>query len=506
MNLNFWGVDFGTTNSAMLGHLKDIHGSAYTLLEIRDSDGGPFSSVVAIDVDTNEVFVGYEAKNRYYTSPYQYKFISSIKTVLEDDSWQVQIRGKIWEAKDIAAEIFRQLKVSANKLTYHPSEIVVAVPNGASGKMKNKLNLAAQSVGLTIIQFITEPTAAFFANYNTLQNARRVVVFDWGGGTLDVTVLENQRDGTIVERAKKSLPLAGDKIDEAVALDIHRQVMETNTLNIPFRKMSLPAQGALLNECERAKRALNNPDASKSHIDKTLVQCMSYDGYVVRKELTLEHFQRITEVYVNQAMQILVSTIADAGLTEDKIDKVLVVGGSSNLKAIRARISGLFNNDNKRVLYPHDAEWNIAKGASRLSLCSGKSYSAEDIGIILGDEKGSFFPLLYGYYDANNRQALETYTSRDTPKKTSFGIMDTTEYPRIVFATRDEFGHIDVVDQALVARAYGFLTEQIVIETVVDKGQMFCARIQSNHTTKKDALYWEYPHMRIVYEAPSFGE
>ena len=99
---------------------------------------------------------------------------------------------------------------------------------------------------------------------------------------------------------------------------------------------------------------------------------------------------------------------------------------------------------------------------------------------------------------------METYASKHAPKKQSFGIMDTTQYPRIVFALRDEMGNVSVLDQTLVARAYGFLREQIILESLVDGGQSFCVRIQSDHASQKDAMYWEYSKLNIVYEKPKF--
>ena len=357
--MNYWGIDFGTTNSALFGYIQNTHSDQFSQFQIMDSNGAPFSSVVAIDRMTEAIFVGEAAKARYYAAPQKYEFITSIKMVLEDDAWRCVIKNKVWTAVDVAAEILAALKSAASKMTYRLHEVVIAVPNGASGKMKQKLHLAAEKVGLKIVQFVTEPTAAFFANYNHLSTSRYVVVFDWGGGTLDVTVLECKLDGTIVERAKRSSNIAGDKIDEAVAVDIHRQLVDAQKTTKSFDQMSVSARGALLKECEYAKQTLN--DGTRNGPISTWVQCLAYDGIVVNQELTRDHFDRVTETYVDNAMRLLQATLDDAHLNARQVNKVLVVGAFFSQKTqsgilqkeplefrimeeslIRQRISGLF--------------------------------------------------------------------------------------------------------------------------------------------------------------------
>lgn len=83
--------------------------------------------------------------------------------------------------------------------------------------------------------------------------------------------------------------------------------------------------------------------------------------------------------------------------------------------------------------------------------------------------------------------------------------MDTTKYPRIVFGARDADGNVRIIDSSVVARAYGFRTEAIELESVVNTALVFCVRIKSGNTTSENALYWEYSDMRLVYEAPTFG-
>ena len=492
INSSAWGIDFGTTNSALFAYLKHF-GVEYSQQPFRDENGRPVLSAVAINKKTGETNVGYEAKRRHFDSPTVYEYIHSIKSVLEDDSWRKQIAGKIWCPIDVASAVFAKLKSQAEKLSYKIDDLVVAVPNGSSGKKRNRIFEAARNAGLQIRQFVTEPIAAFFANYNRLNSARYVAVFDWGGGTLDVTVLENRSDGKIVELASRGLQLAGDDIDEAIARDIHRRLCDFGKLkSIRYEEVSLSAREMLREECERAKCSIGDGDGE-------MISVMNYDGIVINENLSRETFSTIIDPYVSRALAVLSQAIVDAKLQKESIDKVLVVGGSSNLEVLQKRIFEMFGGDGNKVLFPADADWNVAKGAARLSLRHGEHYSAEDVGVILGDENGTFYPLLNGYF-STSPHSLSKFRI-----VSGFGIMDTTQYPRVVFAARDAEGCVRILDNTLIARAYGFLSEKIVLESLVDESLVLSMRVKSDHVAYRDALYWEYPGLRLVYETPFNG-
>jgi molecular chaperone DnaK len=97
-------------------------------------------------------------------NPDNYAFIHSIKTVLEDDSWRLEVGGRVLYPVDVATEIFKKLKELAKNQTYSVTNVVVAVPNGATGKKRARIYEAAKRAGLEVRQFVTEPLAAFFAN------------------------------------------------------------------------------------------------------------------------------------------------------------------------------------------------------------------------------------------------------------------------------------------------------------------------------------------------------
>ena len=485
-----WGIDFGTTNSALFAYVGR-YGSNPSPMNFDDA-GKPVPSVVAFDRSSGIAYVGREARRRHLSDPEQYEYVHSIKTVLEDDSWRRQVAGRVLRPVDVAAEIFKKLKDLARSQMYSVTDVVVAVPNGASGKKRVRINEAAQLAGLHVRQFVTEPLAAFFANHNSLKNERYIAVFDWGGGTLDITVLENRADGKIVELGKAGMQMAGDVIDESIAREIHRRLVDLHGFTKSFSEMRNIERERLIEECERAKCGL-------AEREEEPIALMNYGGVPVNETLTRRQMSDVIRPHVRRALEALSKAIADSKLTKDEIGKVLIVGGSSRLLDIREGIEKMFAGASDKILKPKDAEWNVAKGAGRIDYRKGEYYSAEDIGLVLGDESGTFYPLLHGYFSTSPHPLSHFHLT------SSFGIMDTTKYPRIVFGARDADGNVRIIDSSVVARAYGFRTEAIELHSVVNAALVFCVCIKSGNTTNENALYWEYPDMRLVYESPTFG-
>ncbi len=484
-----WGIDFGTTNSTLAAYIGGKYGSREPALVTFDDAGRPVPSVVAICKESGLVHVGRDAKKCHLSEPEKYEYVRSVKTILEDDAWHKNVAGKDWRAIDVAAEIFKKVKDIAERQSYILKDAVVAVPNAASGKKRDRIMEAARIAGIRIIQFVTEPVAAFFANYRTLQDERYVAVFDWGGGTLDITILENRADGKIVELAKEGMQLAGDDIDKAIAQDIHRRRCERHGLDRSFSEMPLLAQEMLVEECERAKCELRDKTETK-------ISLVDYGGKSVLEVFNQDNLSVVARPFVKKALDCLAKAIETSKLSRDDLGKILVVGGSCKLRSVVEGLRRMFPDREDIVVLPKDAEWNVAKGSARIDLKKGQWLSAEDIGIILGDEGRSFYSLLDGYFHASPSSLNHFHVA------SGFGIMDTSQHPRIVFAARDGDGKERILDASVVANAYGFLDEKIELHALVDDSLVFRVKIKSNRTAEKDAIVWEYPDMRLVYEAP----
>lgn len=172
----YFGIDFGTTNSATVGYV--VMDQKPEAVKYGDEEGRPIPSVVAIDKTTGAVFTGRDAWDKKMELSESCEYISSVKTIL--DSEQIKtIAGCEWTAVDVASEVFKYLKANVhNRTGIDMEEATVAIPVGFSASKRAKLREAAKKAGIHISSFISEPTAAFFANYNELKSSSVVAIFD----------------------------------------------------------------------------------------------------------------------------------------------------------------------------------------------------------------------------------------------------------------------------------------------------------------------------------------
>ncbi len=246
-----FGIDFGTTNSSVMQSAR--LGDHTVQTAYGDEEGRPVPSIVAINRQTDEVFTGREAWNRRSELADDCEIVHSVKSLLDDHGWQISTAKSTWTAKKVASEVFRTLKsvVENNDLNENleMKSATIAVPIGADASKRREIRAAAKAAGLEVKSFVGEPTAAFFANFDELRSCENVVIFDWGGGTLDVSILSN-RNGRITELATVGMSVAGDAIDELLARRIHAKVArEKNRKDLGFDDM--PASARDISWCGR---------------------------------------------------------------------------------------------------------------------------------------------------------------------------------------------------------------------------------------------------------------
>ena len=156
---HYFGIDFGTTNSATVGCM--VMEQRPDMVQYGDDEGLPVPSVVAIDENTGKVFTGRKAWEKKMELSQSCEYISSVKTILDDTSWNRTIAGKIWTPVDVACELFKALKAMVSDRTGACMDsATVAIPVGFSALKRNNLK-SSKMAGITIKSFITEPTAAF---------------------------------------------------------------------------------------------------------------------------------------------------------------------------------------------------------------------------------------------------------------------------------------------------------------------------------------------------------
>lgn len=473
----YFGIDFGTTNSATVGYL--VMDQNPECIKYGDEEGRPIPSVVAIDKQTGEIFTGRSAWDKKMELSETCEYISSVKTILDSEQTK-EIAGKEWSVVDFATEVFRCLKDNVMERTGIVMEdATVAIPVGFSSDKRIKLRQAAKNAGISIRSFISEPTAAFFANYNELKSSSLVAVFDWGGGTLDISVLQHM-NGKITELSTVGRDIAGDYIDEKIAQRIHAKIARKKGKEIPFFDMPSSAQDMMRVRAERAKRMLGDDDTATISIN-------SYGPYgACRETLEYDWFADIVAPEVEMAMECLEEAINQSDVGLSNIDRIVMVGGSSNLRPLLDKMEEKYGD---RLYFPEETMWNVGQGSAMLAMTPGGYYSSQSIGIVLSNQ--AYYELL----------------SPDTPiqgwhKSCNFGIVDSSKEARFVFGGSPDIDSSSERYKTLSVPAYRFLQEQITLECAIDSNMVFTAVAGSNMRPDEFQRLWEYTQLKCYYLLP----
>ena len=474
--INWFGIDFGTTNSAAVSF------TGTDLLSVKEIDcgdyeGRPFPSLVAINVKNGSVITGREARERKNELSSEYKFFSSIKSIIGSDV-PYEIAGKKWKPVDIAAEILKGLKrnVSENK-GLKCDEAIVAVPIGFTADKKKNLREAAKKAGINVKMFISEPTAAFCSNYMNLKGNKYVAVFDWGGGTLDIAMLKVE-EGKVYEMATDGMSVAGDDIDKLIADKIHARIAEEKGIRKELSELDDITKDTLLRRCERAKCSFSDGD------EVATIRINRYDEVgAVRQSIEYDFFAELISPIVADAIRLLEGVIRKAGLTTANVDKILCVGGSSKLRPFREKIEEIYGRE--MLYYPEKVMWDIAKGAAIVNMSSGKFGLNQDLGLILDD--GEFFPLILRGQTLPCRERVISFAITNDEKHAKFVVTDAKEPEKRSFT------------QYITVPAGGFMKEQFELACFIDPDHLFRLSIRSTQFMKQYLHFWTYDKLKIYY-------
>lgn len=472
---NFFGIDFGTTNCAVVS-IAAIDGERIGESISVGEMNGPLPSFVAINKATGEVKTGLSAKKTIFDSD-EYVVFPSIKTVIDEDrTWS--IGGREWTQIDIAAELFKALKTSVkNKLNVELQEAVVAVPVGYSSKKKNSVRKAAKAAGISVSMFISEPTAAYCSRIDQIKKYRNVAIFDWGGGTLDVAILRVEKN-MISEVATAGIPLAGNDIDKKLAEKICTRVAKKNEIDFSFDDLSPEYKLRLLDLCEQAKCNLADEDVTTVSIAR-----LDRFGRALEK-IDYEYFELLIDHETDLAVDCLLTALSDAGMNREDIDCIICEGGSSRLRPLQTKLLEYFDRD--KLHFPRTAMWDIASGAAEIEFRPGCYTLNRPIGLVQAN--GKFYPLM----KAGQRVPTEE-------KLIKFGLTETTNEARLVFSDGEGEDSQTFTD-TFSMKLRGFSDEFLNIYCYIDADMIFRAKIQSNRMPDDVFRVWTYTNLKVSYE------
>lgn len=471
---NYFGIDFGTTNSAVHA-IAAIGDTIDDEFDIGENDRRPLPSFVAIHKVTGEVVTGLDAKGSI-ADENEYQVFSSIKTIIgEEKEWQ--IAGNIWTPVDIAAELFKELKKKAENSTQGKmTEAVVAVPVGFSSKKKNNVRKAAEKAGIKVLMFVSEATSAYCSRASEMRKYHNVAVFDWGGGTLDVVVL--RIEGNIVhELSTAGLTMAGNDIDRHLAERICMNAASKSGKDFAFEDLSQKVQLRLLQKCEQAKCDLADEDI-------VTIMDANLDGHgMMMEKIDYPYFSLLIENEVNHAVDCLMRALSDAGMNKESIDCILCEGGSSRLRPLQEKLLKLF--DRKKLIFPRKAMWDIATGVAQIAYKPGCYTLNRPIGLMLSNNK--FYPLL------KVGQRVPT-----KEKTVSFGVIDGSDDARFIISDGDESSQ--TFTEIFPVKIRGFSDEVLKVSCYVDADMVFRMKIKSNRMPDDFFRVWTYSNLKVSYE------
>ncbi len=479
----YFGIDFGTTNSAVVGRLRR------NVSQYHDGARQPYPSMVAVSKTTGQLeAVGRDAWSRRAELSEYCEILFSAKMQLGSAiSWR--IGPEIWTPERVVTEVFKGLRKRVSESGGDQLlEAVVAIPVGFSPVRRKSLRKAADDAGITIKGFVSEPTAAVFKSFDRLKQWPKVVVFDWGGGTLDVSVLEIC-DDTVHEIATVPKPLGGDDLDLVIAEWAHAQVLKSSCgHDVSFESMESRYRDMMIAQCEMAKRMFSDEDS-------WFISIPRYGEFgTVNIQITYDTFCSLMKPQINEAIATLEEGVnSRAKLSFDQIGCILMVGGSSKLRGLRETMD--FHGWSCEIVIPEDSDWHVADGAALLSEDFGDYVSSQGIGLKLCDE--TVFPLLTTGEKVGG-------TEKST---TTFGLTEDSTNARFVFveSKSDEDGRLTKMDRVLghlSVPAFGFSNEPLRLESFVDEDLLFHASAKSDKAGEDDRRTWTYPELRFSYKLP----
>ncbi len=343
------GIDLGTTNSVV----SVLEAGEPTV--IPNAEGARTTPSVVGFSKSGEVLVGEVAKRQAITNPD--RTIRSVKRHMGENSWNIDIDGKRYNPQEISARILQKLKRDAEGyLGDTVTQAVITVPAYFDDAQRTATKEAGQIAGLEVLRIINEPTAAALAYGLDKEEEQTVLVFDLGGGTFDVSVLEISEGIFQVKSTSGNTHLGGDDWDQRVIDWLVKTFKDTDGVDLGNDKMALQR---LKEAAEKAKIELSA--VQETTINLPFITATDTGPKHLDLKLTRAKFQEMTADLVDACRGPFEQAIADAGLDKSKIDHVVMVGGSTRMPAIQELIQTLTGKEPHKGVNPDEV---VAVGAA----------------------------------------------------------------------------------------------------------------------------------------------
>lgn len=360
------GIDLGTTNSCVSVVENDMP------VIVPSSTGAMTTPSIVAFTKNGERLVGEAARRQAVTNPD--RTISSVKRHMGQE-WSARIDGKDYKPQTISAMILMQLKKDAEEFLGEPvSEAVITVPAYFNDIQRQATKDAGRIAGLTVKRIINEPTSAALSYGLDHGEPQKVMVYDLGGGTFDVSIIEIGEGIIEVLSTAGDNHLGGDDFDERLVGWIVRKFKETTRVDL---SRDFAAMQRIRESAEMAKKELSTSETS--HILQPFI-AQQKGGEALHLDLTVtrREFEEMTADLVQRTEGPVRSALNDAHITPAQLGRVLLVGGSTRIPAVQRKVRELTGKEPSRNINPDEC---VAKGAAILgSTLQGKGLIAAGTG------------------------------------------------------------------------------------------------------------------------------
>jgi len=365
------GIDLGTTNSAMA-----VYENGESKI-IPNKEGRNTTPSVVAFTDKGEVLVGEPAKRQMVTNPK--KTIYSVKRIMglmcdEDKAKEakerlpynivdkngacaIEIDGKVYTPQEISAKILMKLKEDAEGYFGGPvTDAVITVPAYFNDAQRKATKEAGTIAGLNVLRIINEPTAAALAYGLDKKDSENIAVYDLGGGTFDVTILETG-DGVVeVLATGGDAFLGGDDFDNRIIDYVVEEFKKENGIDLKSDMMALQR---LKEAAENAKKELSS--ATETEINLPFITADASGPKHLVMKLTRAKFESLIEDLVDKTIDKIKEVLKDSGLSKDKIKEVVMVGGSTRVPLVQRKVKEFFGKELDKSVNPDEV---VAMGAA----------------------------------------------------------------------------------------------------------------------------------------------
>ncbi|MCZ6460753.1 MAG: molecular chaperone DnaK [Actinobacteria bacterium] len=343
------GIDLGTTNSV----ISILEGGEPKI--ISNAEGHRTTPSVVAFAKNGEVLVGDQAKRQAITNPE--RTVRSVKRHMGSD-WSIEIDGKQYNSQEISARILQKLKRDAEAyLGEDVKEAVVTVPAYFGDAQRQATKEAGQIAGLEVLRIVNEPTAAALAyGLDSEKDDHLILVFDLGGGTFDVSILEIGEGVFEVKSTHGDTDLGGDDWDERVIDWLVTGFKNDHGVDLSTDPMAMTR---LKETAEKAKIELSS--VQETEINLPFITATNEGPIHLLQTLKRSEFEQMTEDLVERTRGPFKEALEDAGVKVDEIDHVILVGGTTRMPAVQALVEELAGKEPHQGVNPDEV---VADGAA----------------------------------------------------------------------------------------------------------------------------------------------